>query len=439
MANLYSDGALDIDIKTILDANGSNPKQPSWYGYLHTELIDLPIPLLESVEILRDYNANIGDYNLVSFKIGMGDYIKDILPYRDNLQMTLVKKNNVDQFSLRYKCVLVNNNNYVAGGHYDKMSKEELNKQQMINMEVQCLDRRIEVLRTIANDGIFKNTPIKDVFTYVIQDSITNVKIGSERITFDFNAVEPNNTRVYDHIEVPTGIKVLDLATYLHSTNYGIYNGGIGTYFQLYGVKKVPTLFIYPLYSNALFNTVDKKLVIYKSSTTKYDYLENTYFVDGDLVKIIATSKTKSVNMGNNALMDKGVSVIQADPNTMIERNAIVKNGSISVSKDATMQGQAVTTPKDGNYNQVYAGVTDNLYKQRSAVYKNSMTTFQVQWNHPDTDLIYPGMAVMYVFNDSEKGIRKMTGIVQSTYSKYVKGTNETACLLNIVVSEVSK
>jgi hypothetical protein len=439
MATSYGEGSLELDIKTILDANNANPAKWEWYVYLHTELIDLPVPLVESIEFLRDYSSNTGDYILAIFKIGMGDYIKDILPYRDNLQLTLIKRNNKQQISIRYKFILVNNDNYVAGGYQDKMSREDLNSSQLISIEGQCLDRHIELLRTLGVDGIFKSVTVDEVLRFCISDSIAEVKVGSETIHFDVNIVTPANTRVYDHIEVPTGTRILNLATYLHQINYGVYNGGIGTYFQLYGPTLNNTLFIYPLYSNALFSNTAKRLIIYRASTNRFDIIQNTYFVDGDIVKIIATSNTKSINAGDNALIDKGTAFTQADPNTMVERNAIVKNASVVVSKQATMQGQAFKDPKDGNYNPAFAGVTDNLYNQRSNIFRLAQTTFQIQWNHCDIDLLYPGMPVMYVYSDTNNNVRKMTGIVQSVYSKYVKGTNETAALINIMATEETK
>jgi hypothetical protein len=439
MVSKLGEGALELDIQSILDAKGTNPTKPEYSVFLNTVDKDMPIKLLDSVELLRDYNTYVGDYILATFHIGMGDYISDVLPYRDNLEATIIKKDSKSQSSTRYKFAIVNNQNYTAGDVYDKMSKEDLNKSQLITIEGQCLDRHIETLRTIPVDGIFKFSTILDVFRYNIDAALSGIKIGSKTPDIDINIITPNNDRSYDHIEVPTGTKVLDLATYLQQSNYGVYNGAVGTYFQLYGPTLRNTLFIYPLYTNALFKTATKKLIIYKASTSKFDVIESTYFIDGDIVKIIAGSNTKSINKGENELLNTGYSIVASDPNTMLERNALVDDDSVVVSKDSNLTGLLFKTPSDGNPNPNYVGMTDNLYKYRSEIMKKSMSIFQVQWNHSDPDLIYPGMPVMYVFADDVNGIRKMTGTVQSTYSKYLKSTNERASLINIAVSEVVK
>ncbi len=439
MVTKLGEGLLELDIQSILDAKGTNPVKPEYFIYINTVDKDIPVKLLESIEILRDYNGNIGDYILARFHIGMGDYISDVLPYRDNLEVTITKKDSKKQRSIRYKFVIINNKNYIAGDVYDKMSKEDLNKSQLITIEGQCLDKHIEVLRTIPVDGIFKFSSVLDVFRYNIDDAVNSVKVNNKTPDIDINIITPNNDRVYDHIEVPTGTKVLDLATYLQESNYGVYNGAIGTYFQLYGPTLRNTLFIYPLYTNVLFKEAKKKLIIFKASTSKFDIIENTYFIDGDIVKIIAGSNTKSINRGENELLNTGYSIISSDPNTLLERNVLVDDNSVIVSSDSTMSGQLFKNPSDSNPNPKYVGFTDNNYKHRSEIMKKSMSIFQVQWNHSDPDILYPGMPVMYVFTDNTNGIRKMTGALQSTYSKYLKSTNEEATLLNIAVSEINK
>ena len=54
---------------------------------------EVDVIITESIDIIRDYGNNIGDYIFCILKVGLGTYHREIFPYRDNLEATLVKTN----------------------------------------------------------------------------------------------------------------------------------------------------------------------------------------------------------------------------------------------------------------------------------------------------------------------------------------------------------
>lgn len=437
MSKNIGEGLLENDIVSILNAKSKNPsnKDVSYYVSIHTVNIDLALPLLESIEVLRDYVNNYSDYILVTFKMGLGDYIKDILPFSDNLEMTMIRRDSKQQVVLRYKLVLVNNVDIPKGDLFSKMTKADLNKADVVTIQAQCVDRYVEALRTINVDGIYRYSKVGDLLRFAMDKAITDTVVANEKLDVKIDCVEPNNDRVYKHIEVPTGTKLLDLPSYLQNTNYGVYNGDIGTYFQLTVENKDNVIYVYPLLSSKLFDSAKKKLIVYKTINSKLDYSDNTYFEDGDILKIISGSNVKTLNTSSNEILNSGTELVKMDPDIIAQRNNITQSDKTMVANKSNLKGSSYVERNDSGKNTTYLGNTDNLFPHRSAMLKKTMGIYQIQWNHSVPDLIYPGMPVMYVYEDSANGVVRMYGTVQIVYTKYMKATKEFMSLLTFRVT----
>lgn len=420
----------------------SNPN--SKYNYvkhsciLHTFKLDINIDLVESIEIMRDYNNNIADYTLATFYMQMGDYVKDIYPFRDNLELTIVRNVYGIKYKERYKFVISNNQLGMIGSRYNSSSRDELNKLEQARIIGQCINREVEALRLQYTSGVYEFTTVKDVMYSAMQTTINKLKIGGVKINPNINISNVHNTRNYQHVKIPTGVNILDLPSYIQDTTYGVYNGGIGTYLQRYSCVACTNLdlFIYPLYNNQVFDNVEKKLVIYGVNSVKFEMVEHTYLVDGDVVKIISGGSTRSMDSGENDMMNNGNGYTYTDPNLILERNSIVTDNGVVVDSDKTNDGGFNKMRLDGSLLSKHLGPTDNAYKHRSDVLKSTMMVFQIQWNHCNIDLIYPGMPVMYTYMDIEYGLVKLKGAVQSLYAMYNEGTKTVNALMNIMVEK---
>lgn len=419
------------EVNDIITNTASDKHNVEYEVTIHTVDIDYSVSMVESVEILRDYNSNLADYTILSCMIQAGDYVKDIHPHKHNLEVTLKRKINDVELKQRFKLVIMNNKGDIEGGRYDNSSREELNSLEMIRIEGQCLDRVSEALRLVYVDGVYRLTNL---------DKLMRVKfdMGIKPLGFRDNLiidlVPPDNNREYDHIEVPTGLDLFNLPTYLQNTHYGVYNGNIGTYLQFYNEKT--TIFIFPLYDTKRFDKAEKKLMVYGVSSAKFDHVEHTYFVDGDIVKILAGKSTIGQNDGEDSLLDAGVGFTHTDANKIIERNAHVDDKEVTVDTEQMNAGQKYKEKADYSNKSVHLGPVDNMFKHRSEIMKRTMAIYQIQWNHCDPDLIYPGMPVMYIYLKDEDTVIKLKGIVQSIFILNNIGTNTVNAMVNIMVEK---
>jgi len=424
---------LSGEVFRIIGNKNSQPEYVKRDITLHTNDLDIPIYINESLEILRDYNGNISDYIVATFMLDMGDYIKDIHPFRDNLELSIVTKENGSRTITRYKFIILNNKTGIDGSRYTNSTRDELNKLEKARIVGQCVNRTVEALMSQTISGVIKNSNVSDAIRAYINIAINKVKINGTLPEMDVNISPVDNERIYDHIVVPTGHDLLNVASYIQSVNYGVYNGGMGTYIQKYDND---TIFVYPLFSNNLFDTSTKKLVIYSIYSVKFEMVENTYLVDGDVVKIISGGSTRSYNNDENDVMDTGIGYTQTDPNKLLNSNNTVSGDTVSIDSDSINHTNAFKYRNDGNDKIKYVGATDNLYSQRTEIIKNTMMVYQIQWNHCNPDLLYPGMPVIYNYTDEDNGVIKLRGTLQSVYVMYNEGLKTVTSLINIAVEK---
>lgn len=428
-------GLIDLEVNKILSNPNIKKDMYEYEVWLHTEKDNILVNMLETIEWLKDFNYNITDYIVLTFHLTGGDYIRRIYPNKDNLEATIIKNNRYGTegpVSIRYKMILLNNDNGVEGSSYSKMSETELNQTYMFKCEAQLVLREYEGLRAVTFGGIFKNTTVTDVVMHAftnVQKKILKVS-GSEldlRIEMDVG----NNNFMYKQIVVPTGMTLVDFPSWLQNSEYGVYNGDIGTYYTVY--KGNRCIYVYPLYTDLALSP-SGTLMIYHANTSRYENVDNTYVVDGKLVKIICGNNIKNEDKGSTPLINEGSATIFNDPNTIMNRTFSVTNDKVEFDKDARLTGNSIVKRRDGAEKVVYLGTVPNMYVQRSVMLRNTMSFYQIVWKFCNFDLIIPGMKVTFVYEDDEYGITKLNGVVQSGYCKYQKTDNTIHGILNIMV-----
>lgn len=431
--NQITGGLLDADINKII-ANKNVKNTVKHNVILHTPERDIEISIINTIEVMRDYNEYVSDYLLASFTMYGGDFIKSLVPNKDNLELTIGVEVNGKYKSVRFKFVLTNNNENINTGIYLKMSYDELNKSQQFKVTGQCLLREVEVMRAIYLSGTYTNITVDKLLKSVLYEKISATKITGTALKPGIDIAKPDNDTNYKHIIIPTGTKLFNLANFLQDGSYGIYTGGVNTYFQYY--KDKPILFVYPLYNNERFNTAEKKLMVINSNTRKLAYVDNTYFVDGDIVKILANNDVEVIDNGENDLISEGGSFTSNDPYTINSENGIVTNDKMLVDHNKNMQTNNAKDRRDGVNKTRYVGSESNKFKQATVVNKSIQAIYQIKWRYSDIDLLFPGMPTCYVYEDADKGIVRLNGTLISCYEKYDHAHKTKSAIVNIMVEK---
>ena len=437
-------GPLSLEVRKIISNVNSADYHITLEAIIHTDTLDYRVDTIESFEIMKDFNNNLTDYALFTGLIQAGDYVHDIHSKRDNLEISIKIKSQSIEYDHRYKLIINNNKNSLEGTMYGNSTRASLNSMEMVRLEGQCLDLLFEKMRLEHVEGVYRLINVHDLMitkfsTFMDRkhknrdDSKNTLKTMKKDAGYKIDIASVINSTVYDHIEVPTGLKLSDLALYLQETHYGVYNGNIGFYVQDY--FNVKTVFVYPLYDSNRFNDpkVKQKMIVYSVPDAKYEHVEHTYLIDGDILKIISGHSGVGHNNGTDDLVNNGNAITTTKADEVMMRNAVVTDSDVTVSSDLTLDGQKDTALKDGTENVIHLGADSNLYKFRSTINKNKTMTYQLQWNYCNPELLYPGMPVCYVYTDKDK-IIKLNGILQSAFVMYSNGTNSVSALMNIAV-----
>lgn len=433
-----SGGLIDLEINNILRETNKLTNTREYELTLHTTDKDMYITMPISIEKMSNFNKSVSDEIFVEFRMMMGDFVKEVHPYRDNLELTITTTNKSDNSSssVRYKLIVLNNVNNMNSDIYIHMTKDELNKTGMIEVQAQCLLREVEAARTKYFDGIFRSVTVKDLMLHAFSNGLGKLKVEGTALNVRCDIVKPNNDYNFLQILIPAGTKLLDLPTVLQDTTYGVYNGSIGSYLTSY--KGNTTMFVYPLYDPERFNNTTKKLIVFHSNNSKFNYVENTYKQDGDVLKLIAGTDVKITDSGENEMMNSGNGIVGSAPNLIMRRNFVVDDSGMTMSKEAQISGSTAKDRRDGVDNPNYVGNETNLYKHRSQINKISMGTYQIPWKYSNSDLIYPGMPVCYSYEDETNGIMKLNGVVQIIYERYTFALKTHNAVLTAMVQKPS-
>lgn len=409
-------GLIMEDINGILagTSNDGSSVYSEYEAIIHTTEEDISPYLFKLIETMSNYNKYVAEYIVVTLEILGGTFIKRIYPHRDHLEITIIRTNkytpSVREVN-RYKAVLINNNKNVYGSDYSISTEEEINQKKMITAEFQLIDRVVESIRLVHADGIYSDMTLKDIIQAEFAEKFQNVCVEGEQEEIYIDIVEPNNTNEVKQLVIPTGINIFDFPSYLQNTIYGLYNAGLGTFFQRY--KKHATLFVYPLFDIKRFDQVESKMMVYFTNSVKYDYTENTYQIDGDILKVIAGSSLQSEDDAENTFINEGDGYVRVVPEQMMNRNVMVTTDSVTADNTTQMQGTKFKDRRDGADRAKFIGNETNMYKYRSYTNRQALGTYSFTWHFSKPELIYPGMPIKFIHEDSYGEIVELEGTVQ--------------------------
>jgi hypothetical protein len=416
-----------LDIKKIFDAP-SGKARFEYQATIHTTDEDFPVTQVIQIDILRDYQNQIGDQIFGDFLLPLGDYIKRLYPYRTNLEVTITRKplfavggqsdSEKENETERYKAIFLPDENMLPNGtdmmQYDKFS---LDLTDIVTLRLQLLNRSLEPLRIKTVGGVYTKVSAKDLLQTLLVSESQKVLVDGKPAIDGMDLIEPNNPDVKEHVVVPHGTLVPLIPTYIQEKLYGVYNAGIGTYLQSYNQQRL--WFVYPLYDTKRYTTDKKtKLVIYGVSAKDYPVLELTYRLNGDVLYILAQDQKRYFDMAETDQMSNGIGFRQADARSFMKKPVeVTEKGPEAVRNQLVTE--VISKEREDNLNYAPMSpqrVSSNPFINYSAVASRQGGKIDINWFYADPNLIFPGMACQYVYLDGDE-VRRLNGVVLKVYA----------------------
>lgn len=394
---------------------------------IHTEKEDFTVIKLLTLDITRNYNGQIGDVIFIQFVLSLGDYVYKLLPFVENLEVTLKttkltpvsnqRKSNSVTTVERYKAIFdFNSNPNFSIGELKRIDYETLNKADLVTVNIQLLDRSVETLRIKQVRGVFKDVNQHQLLHSLISGESKKILIDGKPCLDALDIKEPSNTRNRKHTVIQDGINLVSLPTYLQEKEGGVYNSGLGSYIQKYESKKI--MFIYPLYDVNRFDSKDIRCIFYIIPKDKLPGIEKTFIRKGDTYHILITNDIKLKDAAETDLMNSGSGFKMSDANAYMKKPVqITEDGPVALRSNLNYEVAALERTDGLNYAPVTKDqISSNPYNKYSSILFKTLSRLDMVWENADSSIIYPGMPCMITMMDNDKLV-KMKGIIQATHT----------------------
>lgn len=395
-------------------------------GTIHTEKEDIGVWDLNDLEKTRDFLKDFGDSAVVRFKLGLGDYTNRLWPCRNNLEFTIKRipmadaafrqKTDEEIITTRYKAIFNQQHNPAIGSSDIQSVKiEDLNVSDIVEVELELLDRGLEPLRIKTTSGIFRKIKLQDYVTSTLGHESNQVLVDGKPVLDALDIVEFDNKDTIQNLVVANGMHLTSLTTFLQNDK-GLYNQGIGTYFMKYKGKR--TWFVYPVYDASRFDKKGKKVIFYMVPQEKLPQLERSYWEDGDILKVAITAQRVYNDSAGLAEANTGGGFRMPDARSFMKKPVVITPDGPVVDRARLNHEVVNAARKDGlDYAPVVTnGVSANVYVQRSAIVGKSRGQIDIVWEGADEELIFPGMPAKCVYLVQGK-VKEVKGTVLFLHS----------------------
>lgn len=424
------------DVQSVL-GSGQKPVKFEYRGQFHTVKEDFTVMKIISIDVIRDYANNIGDQLHVKFKITLGDYMVRFYPFRANLEFSIKRITLTEGSSnkapdtkvdvVRYKAVFPSDMCPVpTGSDLDQYDYETLNNADVLDITLQLLDRSLEPLRIKTVYGVFRGVTPKQVINSFLGGESIKVLIDGKPAVDGVDVVDPDNTDTQSNLVFPSGSILTGIPTYLQEKLCGVYATGVGTYLQYYNGKHL--WFVYPLFNTKRFKAgkVDR-VIIYAIPQDRFTGVDRTYFKDGSVLKIIATTNKKYNDDADTGFMNRGSGFRMADARTFMKKPVeLTPDGPKAVRTQ--LNHESVTEDRaDGlNFAPSNNGPSSNPFVMYSKIQSMKVARVDFVWENSDPEQLYPGMPCKYVFLDNNKQV-ELDGTLVFTHTVESLQTNGIA------------
>lgn len=402
--------------KEITEIINDGPKPISYYykATVHADDKDYELIKLIDITIDADYIGKIGEYVVVRVMVPFGLWAKKLYPHRTKLEITLKrvplieagdepqedKKIETQRFHAAPTIETMPN---IDGKDIERLTMEELDNRDVLNMEFQLTDKMIHKLRLKTVGGIYRRATPQDVIRYILTSESRKIKAGEEVGFKGMDIVEPDNKEKREHFVIPQATPIGDIAAYVQRRCGGVYNTGIGTFYSR------GYWFVYPLHDTTRLDKAKKTLNLIKVPVHRHTGLERTYRQEGDTVYIIGTSNSEISDDAMTNFTDSGNGVRFTDSRKHI-RDFVKTSGNKALASRKKMNHEFLIFDRGEEMNATFESKrfsTSNPFVERSQLASKMGAIFRMNWENANPSLLFPGMMckIHYLSNNKVKEI----------------------------------
>jgi len=271
-----------------------------------------------------------------------------------------------------------------------------------LKVSLRLIDPEIYELRHTKVNGLYPKMSIKDVLYAVTHN------LGIERI----HLFEPDNTHVYDHIDVGTYQSIDSVYNYLQST-CGVYGKGINSYLQ------DGCLYIYPPFETDI--DYDRTTMFYQVDTGRFAGSDYFHKAENNSLSIVVNSQPTSIDLSIAGSENVGTGFIFNRASRLTDGFTTVdSNDGAQFTQDpgmlVTLQGSRTVTGSRNNIKHIHA--TDNPFPHMSELIAHQASLMTMTWMNADPFKMDPCQKLIYYYDKNGNMVQK-TGIMEKAYYRF--------------------
>lgn len=405
-------------------ASGPRPVHYKWRAEVVANGKTIPAMGMVSFHRLRDYMKNYGDDDQLELVIPSGTFTYDIYPYRRNLKIRLygtpqkeVVDGNDNRLPLKlmeFKAVTFDvSDESINQSSNNSRSKAAMDLSAANRYTFQLIDPVLEQLRLLQIGGIFHNQTPAELLRSLLTSYSLGLKLPEEQKPLGVGLVTPTNLNRRQVIPIPHGTPLVDqagvqgLAKFLQFKEGGIYNGGIGCYYQ------TRHWYVFPPFDTSQYDKAAKKLTIANIPEREMRGIERTYKVEGNNVYVLATGATRYADSSEHSQLNSGNGVRYANASRVFD-GLLSGEGNTAQAKRSSTLSEFIADPnpeqlvhapmaKDKITSNPCAQMTPLLFKRGSLI--------TLSWENANIDVVFPGMPARVVISRNE-GLELLDGVL---------------------------
>jgi co-chaperonin GroES (HSP10) len=416
----YND--LKLEIEDIIKS-GSNDV---FFSYQLVFLLDgeeIPVYKVLDMSFERDYTASLGDDVTASIMINGQTYYQTLYPNRDRLYAIIRRervaesgvilsdddKEETDELLFRAFLppegdpTFKNNRTGESTPHAQGQLPPKQVELQLVNPVVD------NVLKQTVGSIFYREKP-SDVLRAML--TIASKKVKTEELfrIKGVDMVDPDNTKVREHIVIQPGTPVRQLHNYIQRHCGGIYNQGIGSYIQ--GDR----WYVYPKYNHHRFDKSERTLVLVNIPPDKSYGIERTFRVKDKTVIALLTGETEEADVSEIKQLNMGNGVIYGKASAIFESFTEADGNKADVTSKNNIRRYVTSERRNADNFQFISDdrITDNDFYQLSKISDREGRYVVTKWQNSDPELIYPGMPIQmwYMQGGDMEDIQTLDGTI---------------------------
>lgn len=404
-----------------------------WVVELHIDDVNFTTMKVLNVDYDENPETNIAPSITVRFAMEGGTYYKRILPNDSRLEATIYKYTLINDSSEinfeipveyeRYTATIFNKHDAnKAINLTDAVSEELLNVSDLVEVQLQLLNKAIEQLRIMPIGGVYRKCTAEDLLVTCIQNAYRHLDVEEERLPIGVDINGVSNTEIQETFVIPHGTRLMDLPDYIQNEVGGVYNSGMGSFI------KGEFWYIYPKYNTVRFGETQRTLTIIRVPPNKLPSSERTYRVTNDTIMILCTAEGDKYDLSEIEQLNSGNGTRFASASHFLELFNTTEDNRTTASRGARVNeflGQYRST--DINHAPVSSDrITANPYKHLANITKRQGNIISLVWENSDMDLILPGMLVKILTLEDEEVVEYSGVLLRSYHGVSLRGKGLT-------------